>query len=123
MSHRFMSAAVALAAFLLSSPAWAQEGARDHLAGWEPGGTSEARATVTGTEEKLLLHKKKAGHYSVCNAGSHPLAVTYDRDGVDLHSGDCVSVEAAKISAKGKHESAENKVVVFHNARPRGDDH
>ena len=125
MSSNPRSLALGLAAMLLSGTALAQEGARDHLGGWRPGGVHEAHATVSGTGEKKLVHKKRAGHYSVCNSGSHSLAVSHDDSATDVAPGDCVSVEASKISVKGTDANAHNTATVYnHNPfHPHGGEH
>ena len=125
MSRSLKSLALGLAAILLSGPGLAPEGARDHLGGWRAGGVREAHATVSGTDEKTLVHKKGPGHYSVCNSGSHDLSVSHDESIMDVAPGDCVSVEASKISVTGTNANAHNTATVYnHNLfHPRGGEH
>ena len=125
MSRKLKFLALGLAAILVSGPGLAQEGARDHLAGWRAGGVPEARATVSGTDEKTLVHKKGPGHYSICNSGSHDLAVSHDESALDVAPGDCVSVEASKIAVKGTNDNAHNTATVYNHTlwHARGGDH
>ena len=125
MPYSLKTFIIALATFLLSGPTLAQYSARDHPAGWHAGGVHEAHATISGTEEKTLVHKKGAGHYSVCNSGSHGLAVSYDESAMDVAPGDCVAVEASRISVKGTDASAHNNASVFNHTHrhPKGGEH
>ena len=83
-----------------------------------------ASATVSGTQEKILIHKQRPGHYTVCVEWStYDLQVTYDAHSTDIKAGDCVAVEASRISIKGKSEDEFSRAVVYdhtyrHHDRP-----
>jgi len=112
MSFYPKALAVAAAAMLLASPVLAQHGAvAEHLA--VGGGHPTAHATISGTEEKTLVDKQDIGHYSVCSQGSHAITVSYDKNNMNVASGDCAAVQASKISVKGTDANAYNKAFIF----------
>jgi len=113
MSHKLKALAVAAAAILLTGPALAQRSGdpADHRGV----GVPEANATITGTEEKTLVDKQDIGHYSVCSQGSHALTVSYDKNSMDIASGDCAAVQASKISVKGTNANAYNKTFIYNH--------
>ena len=58
-----------------------------------------ASAQINGTQEKTVIHTKAPGHYIVCvEWGKYSLQLIYDTDSTDMEPGDCISVEASKIS-------------------------
>ncbi len=83
-----------------------------------------ASATVSGTQEKTLIHKLRPGHYTICVEWStYDLQLTYDAHSTDIKAGDCVAVEASKISIKGKSEGEFSRAIIYdhtyrHHDRP-----
>ncbi len=76
-------------------------------------GVPYASTTVSGTQEKTLIHKLRPGHYTVCVEWStYNLQLTYDAHSTDIKAGDCVAVEASKISIKGKSEGEFSRVII-----------
>ena len=106
--------AISVGAVSISAPALARGGnlAEAHQRAL---GTAHASASVSGTQEKTLLHKETSGHYSVCNHGSHALSLNYDANNASVDSGDCMAVEAKKISVKGTDDNAFSRAFVFNH--------
>ena len=115
MTRNLFVIALCAGTIAVSAPAFARGAAQHIEAGYRDWGTPHATASVSGTEEKTLLHKQNNGHYSVCNHGSHALEVSYDADSTTVASGDCMAVEAKKISVKGTDNSAFNQAFVFNH--------
>ena len=120
MSRSFLAialcaTALSVGAMTVSAPAFARGGnlAEAHQRAL---GTPHATASVSGTQEKTLLHKQNSGHYSVCNHGSHALALNYDENNASVDSGDCMAVEAKKISVKGTDNAAFNQAFVYNHS-------
>ncbi len=77
-------------------------------------GVPYASATISGTQEKTLIHKQKPGDYTVCVEWSkYGLQLTYDANSMDIEPGDCLSVEASRISNKGKSEDEFSRAVIY----------
>ncbi len=73
-----------------------------------------ASAQIYGTQEKTVIHTKAPGHYIVCvEWGKYSLQLIYDTDSTDMEPGDCISVEASKISIKGKSEDEFSRAVIY----------
>ena len=73
-----------------------------------------ASAQIHGTQEKTVVHRQAPGHYAVCiEWGKHSLQLLYDADSTDIEPGDCVSVEASKISIKGKSDDEFSRAVIY----------
>ncbi len=115
MSKCLKTLGAAAVTMLLTVPALAQhsDDAKAHLA--VGGGIPEASATIAGTQQKTLIDKQSIGQYSVCSEGSHSLTVSYDKSAMDVASGDCVGVEASKISVKGTNANAYNKAFIWNH--------
>ncbi len=115
MNRNFIAVAACVAAIAVSAPAFARGAMQNVNADYRSWGTPHATASVTGTQEKMLLHKANSGHYSVCNHGSHSLNVSYDASSASVDSGDCMAVEAKKISVKGTNATAFNRAFIFNH--------
>ncbi len=77
-------------------------------------------ATLHGKDADMLAHFKNPQPYRVCHEeGNEQLSVTYDDQKVMIDSGDCVHVEAAKISAKGQSDNAVHRLRFGSVAGPR----
>ncbi len=87
-------------------------------------GVPYASATISGTKEKTFIHKQQPGHYTVCVEWSkYGLQLTYDANSIDIEGGDCVAVEASRISIKGKSEGEFSRAIIYdhtyrHHDRP-----
>lgn len=114
MNRNVIAAAVCAGVIVASTPVFAR-GLQDIQADYRSWGTPHASASVSGTQEKTVLHKQTAGHYSVCNHGSHALMVNYDATAATVDSGDCMAVEAKKIGVKGTDNSAFNRAFIFNH--------
>ena len=116
MNRRIIPVAVCAVAIAASAPAFARGAMQNVNSDYRSWGTPHATASVSGTQEKTILHKSMSGHYSVCNHGSHALTVSYDTASASVDSGDCMAVEAKKISVKGTDNSAFNRAFVFNHS-------
>ena len=110
MKTGILAAALCLAA---SGPAMARGALADIQSDYRSWGVPHASASISGTQQKTLVSKQTTGHYSVCNHGSHALAVNHDASNATVDQGDCMAVEAKTISVKGTHDSAFNKAFIY----------
>ena len=76
---------------------------------------------MQGTDADTLAHFKSPRAYRVCHdEGNEQLAVTYDDQKVMIESGDCVHLEASKISAQGRSDKAIHRLRFGSVGGPRG---
>ena len=115
MNRTFIAAVACATAIAVSTPAFARGAMQNINADYRSWGTPHATASVSGRQQKTLLHKENSGHYSVCNHGSHALTVSYDASSASVDSGDCMAVQAKKISVKGTDNGAFNRAFVFNH--------
>lgn len=116
MNRKLFTLTLCAAVVVLSAPVLARGNMQHIQADYRAWGTPHASASVAGTQEKTLLHKQSSGHYSVCNQGSHALTVSYDAENAAVDSGDCMAVEAKKISVKGTDDAGFHRAVVFNHS-------
>ncbi len=77
-------------------------------------GVPYASATISGTQEKTLIHKQRPRDYTVCVEWSkYGLQLTYDANSIDIEPGDCLGVEASRISITGKSEDEFSRAVIY----------
>ncbi len=77
-----------------------------------------AEATVTGTDETLLVHSSTPSKNTVCADahGQGDVVVMYDDNLTNISPGHCALLEAGQIRVKGAHEDTNTHVQVHHHS-------
>ena len=114
MNRKIIAVSICIGTIAMTAPALAR-GMQDVQADYRSWGTPHASAGLSGTQEKTVLHKQSSGHYSVCNHGSHPFTVSYDGSAALVHHGDCMAVEAKKITVKGSEDTSFNRAFIYNH--------